>query len=526
VSDLVLVDEAEERIRPLSIAANLAGWDVNVEATPVTEARLIGAELALSDGLADAGQYAALAAARGRHGDAATARRVGLLCDLLLPFQADDAVRRRIVELEASVESVFVAHRGVVGGREVSDNEITHILRASDDVVERREAWEASKTVGVRVAGDVRELARLRNEIARSLGHRDWFALSVSTSEMDEDRLVATLADVDRLTAEPFTRWKREVDGRLGRRFGCDEAELRPWHYADPFFQELPVAGGVDLDSVFSGRDVVALARRTFDGLGLETESVLARSDLFPRTRKSQHAFCLDVDREGDVRILCNVVPDAHWMETMLHELGHAVFSEGHDPRLPWLLRDCHLTTTEGVAIMAGRLVRDPGWLVGVAGLAESEARALASELRAAHAADFLLFSRWVLVMTTFERALYADPDRDLDTLWWELVRRYQQVTPPDGRTAPDWAAKIHLACVPVYYHTYLYGSITAAQLAAAVERDAGGLVDVPAAGALLRERVFRPGLSTRWDRLLEQATGERLAVRHFATEIEAGLAA
>ena len=128
--------------------------------------------------------------------------------------------------------------------------------------------------------------------------------------------------------------------------------------------------------------------------------------------------------------------------------------------------------------------------------------------------------------MTSFERALYGDPEADLDALWWELVSRYQQLTPPDDRRAPDWAAKIHVACAPVYYHTYLYGAVTAAQLRATLEREVGGIVDRPAAGALLAERLFRPGESVRWDQLLEQSTGEPLTARYYAAEIAAGLAA
>ena len=102
------------------------------------------------------------------------------------------------------------------------------------------------------------------------------------------------------------------------------------------------------------------------------------------------------------------------------------------------------------------------------------------------------MFTRWVLVMNTFERALYADPDGDLDSTWWQLVAQYQQVTPPDERRAPDWAAKIHIAAAPVYYHTYLYGAIVALQLKAALVEATGGLVDEPEAGALLRERAVR----------------------------------
>ncbi|NIR45293.1 MAG: peptidase M3, partial [Gammaproteobacteria bacterium] len=64
---------------------------------------------------------------------------------------------------------------------------------------------------------------------------------------------------------------------------------------------------------------------------------------------------------------------------------------------------------------------------------------------------EMLLMARWVLVMTTFERDLYADPQRpDLDAHWWDLVEALQLLPRPEGRQAPDWAAKIHFTAAPV----------------------------------------------------------------------------
>jgi peptidyl-dipeptidase A len=519
-----LLDGAEETLRPLSVAAARAWWDANTDANEENERRRVATELALSDALADRDLYAAVSSARENGADGLVRRQLDVLHHALVPNQVPEALRHRIVSLEASVESRFARHRGVVRGAEVDDNEIRRILRESDDVAERREAWEASKTVGAAVADDVRELAGLRNEAARALGYRDWFALAIDTMEMSEERLFATLGECDALTAAPFATWKAGVDAELARRFGCAVDELRPWHYEDVFFQEVPVTGGLDTSHVFAGTDVVALARRTFDGLGLETASILERSDLYPRPGKCQHAFCIDVDREGDVRVLANVEHDSYWADTMLHELGHGVFDLGLGTSLPWLVRDTHLTITEGIAIMMGSLAQDAAWLREVVGIDAEDAEALDAGLRRQRAAEALVFARWVLVMTSFERAFYADPEADLSTIWWELVSRYQLVTPPAGRSEPDWAAKIHVACSPVYYHTYLYGNLVAAQLRSALERGAGGLVDRPEAGAFLAERVFGPGQSLRWDRLVEQATGEPLAATHLAREIELGL--
>jgi peptidyl-dipeptidase A len=519
-----LLDRAEDAIRPLFLASARAWWDASISATEENERRVVAAELALSDALAEPELYAGVSAARANGAEGLVRRQLDVLHVALVPNQVPEALRHRIVSLEASVESRFSRHRGVVGGAEVDDNEIRRILRESEDVAERREAWEASKTVGAAVADDVRELARLRNEAARGLGYRDWFALAIETMEMDEERLFATLGECDALTAAPFAAWKADVDAELARRFGCASGELRPWHYEDVFFQEVPVTGGLDTSHVFAGTDVVALARRTFDGLGLETASILERSDLFPRPGKSQHAFCIDVDREGDVRVLANVEHDSYWADTMLHELGHGVFDLGLDASLPWLVRDTHLTITEGIAIMMGSLAQDADWLRDVVGVDAGEAEALDAGLRRRRAAEALVFARWVLVITSFERALYADPEADLAAIWWELVSRYQLLTPPAGRHEPDWAAKIHVACSPVYYHTYLYGNLVAAQLRAALERETGGLVGRPEAGKFLAERVFAPGQSIRWDRLVERATGEPLGASHLAREIEVGL--
>jgi len=73
--------------------------------------------------------------------------------------------------------------------------------------------------------------------------------------------------------------------------------------------------------------------------MGLETRHLLARSDLRPRPGKDQHAFCLDLDRAGDIRVLANLAPGEEWLDVLLHEVGHAVYDDHIDRSLPWVLR-------------------------------------------------------------------------------------------------------------------------------------------------------------------------------------------
>jgi peptidyl-dipeptidase A len=512
-----LIAACTERLEPLDRAVNRAWWASNTDASEETQAQRAAAEVALSEALSDTETFAAIRDARARGtSDPTQSRSLELLEQEYTPHQIDADLQRRIIDLQSSIESRFSRHRGQIDGAPVDDNTIADVLHSSDDAGHRQAAWEASKTVGVEVANDIRELARLRNEAARSLGYRDHFAMTLATTDFDEHRLFNTLEEVDEITAAPFQAMKSSLDERLAARFHIAPDALRPWHYDDPFFQEVPVAIGIDLDPYLLELDIDNLTERTFDGMGLDVRGALGRSDLTPRDRKTQHAFCIDVDRAGDVRVLSNNVPGERWTETMLHEFGHAVYFEGVGRELPWLLRTMHHGLTEGVAMRCGRLVHEPDWLSQIAGLSDDAVDTLAPQLRTFRQTSLLIFARWVLVMTHFERGLYANPDGPHDTRWWDLVERYQCVRRPDDRRAPDWAAKIHIAAAPVYYHNYLFGEMIASQLAATV----GSLVNRRDAGQFLSTRMFEPGALMRWDHLIEAATGSPLSPVVLAHEL------
>lgn len=516
-----LVESLTERISRVEIEFHRAYWDVQVEATEENEKRRAELELELRKVKGDAQALADVEEAlAGDTHDPVLRRQLEVLRLALTGNQMDEAQREQIVEISSAVESDFASYRPVIGDKKVSDNEIDEILKKSNDENERRSAWEASKEIGGVVAPRVRELARLRNQAARNLGFSDYYRMSLELQELDESWLFGLFDELEMLTSEPFARWKSHLDRRLSERFGVSEPS--PWHYGDPFFQSLPPDGRISLDTLLADRSAPDLALRTFAGWNIDLAGVIEASDLYPRANKCQHAFCLDVDRSGsDVRILANVTPGEYWTEVMLHESGHAAYDVCIDPQWPYLLRrPAHTFVTEAAALLSGRLVRDPLWLESVAGVDRQEVSSIADGLRAANATQSLLFTRWCLVMTHFERDLYSDPEADLDQRWWELVERFQLVKAPAGRRHPDWAAKIHLAVAPVYYQNYLLGDLLASQLLATTEKELGGFLGVPEAGEFLVERIFRPGNLLRWDSLIEEATGRQLEAKDLGAEL------
>src|SRR5262249_56836595 len=150
----------------------------------------------------------------------------------------------------------------------------------------------------------------------------------------------------------------------------------------------------------FAGRDGEAVAARFFPAIGLDVADVFARADLYEKPGKSQHAFCLSVDRREDVRVLCNLQRNEFWTSVLLHELGHAVYDRGVDPSLPWLLRTpAHTLTTEAVAMLFGRLSRNGAWLRHWVGLDAAEAARVGRELARAGREQLLVTTRWCLVI-------------------------------------------------------------------------------------------------------------------------------
>ena len=290
--------------------------------------------------------------------------------------------------------------------------------------------------------------------------------MQLSLNEQSQEEVLKLFDNLDALTREPFAAAKREIDTALSLNYGIDVDELRPWHYHDPFFQESPAIFTVNLDSPFASADILQLCRTFYAGIGLPIDDVIARSDLYEKPGKSPHAFCTDIDREGDVRVLANIVPNEYWMGTMLHELGHSVYSSKNIPQsVPYVLRtDAHILCTEGVAMMFERFSKNGDWLAKM-GVDVSDPGKYTETGMKMRRNQLLIFSRWCQVMLRFEKSMYADPQQNLNKLWWDLVEKYQLLKRPAARDEPDFASKIHVVSAPAYYHNYMMGQLFACQV-------------------------------------------------------------
>ncbi|HSW00616.1 MAG TPA: M2 family metallopeptidase [Sedimentisphaerales bacterium] len=518
------------KVEPLTTQANLIYWQAATTGKPEKFEELKQRQLQARQAHSDPNDFVRIQACRepGCIRDPRLIRQVDKLYYSFLQNQIEPILLERIVDLDTKVQETYNNYRGTVDGRKVTISDVYTIMTTEPDVAKRQAAWRASRQVGDVIIEDFLTLVRLRNQAARRAGFDNYHTMTIVTGEQDVNDLNRIFDDLDRLTREPFARLKRELDEILAKGYGVSPEELMPWHYHDPFFQRTPLVYELDLDQYYKGRDIEALARTYYASVGLPIDDILARSDLYDREGKYPHAFSHDVDRRGDVRILTNLQDTERWMETILHELGHAVYDRYKDLSEPWLLREpAHPFTTEAIAMFFGRLSRNADWMQQMLDLSDEETAGIRAVSDRYLRFQQVLFARWAMVMWHFEKALYANPDQDLNTLWWDLVEKHQLLRRPPGRPDAGWASKLHFVSAPCYYHNYLLGELLASQLhnhlvhkVLKLESDAGvSYVGDQRVGQYLRRYVFGPGARYRWNEMVTRATGEPLTPKYFVEQ-------
>jgi peptidyl-dipeptidase A len=454
-------------------------------------------------------------------------RQLDVMYNAYLGNQVDTELLNCVISMQTEIEQKYSNFRVDVNGKKLSDNEVDDILKSSVSSTELQQVWEGHKAIAPIVAQDIIHLVRKRNEIAEELGFSNFHEMSLKLNEQDPNQISSLFDELDNLTRDAFTSLKNEIDSYLSKRVNVKAEELMPWHYQNRFFQEPPAIYSIDLDKYYNDRNIEKLTSEYYSGIGLDITDMIAKSDLYEKPGKNQHAYCIDIDNQGDVRVLCNIKSNQNWMGTMLHEFGHANYDKYIDPQLPFTLRNpAHIFTTEAIAMFFGRMSSNAQFLVDMQLTDSADAAKVSEEGFKVLRLEQLTFSRWAQVMYRFEKALYENPDQDLNTLWWDLVEKYQMIRRPANRHQPDWASKIHIATSPCYYHNYLLGELLASQFnhyiaATVLKSDNFGqsYSGKKQVGDYFKEKVFSPGASYNWNQMIEKATGEKLTARYYAEQ-------
>ncbi len=456
------------------------------------------------------------------------------------PQTEAEIVKARIAAETAQTEKMY-GFTYKLDGTEVSANDIDAGLRDEKDLAKRRKIWECSKEVGVGLRPGLIELRRLRNEVVRALGYRDYFSYMVSEYGMTTEDMAAKIEEINRelrpLFRELHTWTRHELAKRYNQAVPAQiPADWLPNRWGQDWSGLVDVAG-FDLDKALAAKQpewLIHQAESFYTSLGFPPlpKVFWETSSLYPAPsgaawKKNNHASAWHIDLDLNVRSLMSVESNAEWYETTHHELGHIYYYLSYtNPEVPPLLREgANRAYHEAMGSLMGLAAMQPKFVAGIGLETGGGPQADPMQLLLKEALNYVVFIPWSTgTMFFFEKELYFEglPPERWNARWWELATRYQGIAPPTprGEEFCDPATKTHINDDPAGYYDYALSFVLLFQLHDHIAKQIlhQDPHDTNYYGnkqvGLFLASIMRPGSSVDWRTMLREKTGSDLSAK------------
>jgi len=454
------------------------------------------------------------------------------------PMTNPELVKARIAA-ETQQNSVLNGFAFNLDGKPITPNEIDNTLASSTNLAQRLAVWEASKQSGAALKPGLVKLQGLRNQVARELGHSDYFALQVASYGMTANEMVVLQDNFMRELRPLYLQLHTWVKHQLAKKYGQPVPKLIPAHWINNRWSQewSGIVEAAKLDDRFKNRTpewIVKTSEAFYTGLGFNPlpTTFWSLSDLYPvkpgeSRKKNTHASCWHLDLDTDIRSLMSVEANTWWFSTSHHELGHAYYFMSYTrPQVPPLLRiGANPAFHEGMGELISLASLQIPYLESLGILPKGEKTddtAFLLNDALAHSVPFIFWASGT--MTHWEADVYTknlSPDQ-WNARWWEHVKKFQGVEPPTprGETFCDAATKTHINDNPCYYYSYAIATVLKFQLHDHIARKI--LKQPPQRcdysnnkqiGDFLK-RIMSQGGTEDWRKVLQEATGEPLSTR------------
>ena len=404
-------------------------------------------------------------------------------------------VDSEITSLVDQATAAISSQRTQLNGKPATADQIDTILRREPDRQQRKQAWWARASMGSHHTHAVLALCKQRNQAARGLGYSTFHDLVLETQWLNRN----TLDDLARrLKAATDPLWESFLSTQATL-LGVSDLQL--W--------DLQIDTKTTRTDAFSAERIIPMAERAMVSMGIPLSETHITLDTEARDNKSEHAYCFPVDPPNDIRILANVCDGIHSLQTLLHEIGHALHA-AHIKPSTYTFRDApNHAFSEAIAELIASVVWQPEFLSETTAL---DTQQIQIQIRKC-ATKQLSQVRWLLVWHELEHQLFHNPECDAHGLFWQLVESHLGVV-ADAKTrelAP-WGNVVHFVTHPVYLQNYIWAQVMSAQLSQAVINRFGSLLSHQA-GLYIKEMLFSPGASVDSNTLLHRVTGNETNV-------------
>ena len=508
-----LREKISKGLQPVLEGEEAAAWDFYINSTPENLEKMNAASDRQSEFFDDKETYAKLKAINESGGVQDTKLQKQLK---KLTSQFGDGIEYKeeieaINKKENEISQKLNSFQMKIDGENVSKAQIQKIMETETNPEVRKKAAYAKIASGDLIADDLVELVKLRNDLAQKKGYNNYFEMKISEDyDIEPEALDKLLGQVAENTKASNQKVMTNRKAELSKAFGVAPEELRSYHFGlltgeDP--------EKIVNDEIKTKEQVVDMSKKAYMGMGYNVDELPITLDLFPRANKNTHGFSFPITPGKDARILANLTDNASSVDTLMHELGHSVFTVKTDSSLPYLEQDTTSTMTEAVAMMMGDMIRTEGLAKDLVSpeVNEKFAKSLGEQ-----EASFVGSSMTII---DFERNMYANPDQDLKQLWKDLSVKYKGRNEVDEPTN-EWATVPHFLSHPGYYQNYFRSSLIKAQLYEALTDKFGKLTENTKTAEYLDEHIFQYGGSKDDNEILRDVTGKDLSAEAFCNRI------
>lgn len=500
------LDSLERQYERACADVGIANWN---SYSKEAHADLDGARTGLSAIVLDSVAHAIIEEWRNRSGslaDPVLARRLEMWhrCFIGGKIYGDPDVSRLENELQRKMTAFTFVHHGTPITRAQIQNGSKQARRQLD----RRSLWSVPGQLSAAVARDLAELVSLRNAKARSLGFRNYYALSLSLNAIDENWLLSTLNDLEEKTREAFEEFVATTKKKLHVR------TLGPWDfdYALARSALLP-------ERYFSSDSVFQILHRFQTAIGFDVDSLPIREVV---EDIPYGGLSLAITIPTDSRFLVNPTKGMGFYSTAFHEYGHSLKAVHTSVEFPilkgyeWIPGAQCSAYEEGVAGLQSEFIEDSLWLTVYTKAREKEIVRYMKN----RGLPALYRLRRTLKDFFIEYEMYNNPDSNMAEIERSMFKKFLLVDLPDDEPH-QYASSIWYVAYPCYYQNYIMAPMIAAQLQEALgDKFGAGKISNANVAAWMIAYLYEGGEMHEWTRRIRDATGKSLEPGAFLRKL------
>lgn len=466
----------------------------------------VAATSRLASDLLSRKDYAAVVDAwRGKVTDSTLERRLELHQRAFLQAKADPRLVLALSDLQSGLQDTIERFRFALGEKRFTGTGISEIVDTSSDRDRRHAAFVTRpQRAAVTGAGVLRSMV-LIDSIGRQEGFPTGADAWLVQSSLTREQVLHDLDAFERATRPAYLAMLERVQHDL------HVQRVEPWDINYWLtLQERAVA------DAYPQKVGVTRLRALFRALGFHTDSLPIDVRVWD---VPTGGITFPIRPPFEARLLTNPFTGSSFYETLFHEYGHAVNAVLMRPDLsPIFLGGDETPMGEGTAETLGHFAYDRRWIARAAHVTPVQATALE---RVGKEQLLLWLRRTICLNAWVELTAYSNLHADLDSLYHESYQRFVGVELPPG----DYFGNQDMfATGPLYYQSYLYANMIAAQFRAAMRTTfhVEDLSHEPRVAGWLTSYVYADGGRVPWPTKVVRATGQPLTVDALVTYLTA----